>query len=164
MTPLAACLSPEGLEDAVAVAAKATVDDLSPDLRQRAAVSPGHAARRATPSRIALSNGTAARTAKTSVSASTPWQEQIAALDDSDESLRLMAVRSRGDSSNGRISLRAQQQENSSIRARCSHSAPSLSCGRAPPCSPPRRASRPHLLNAALAAVFTFFFVYGMPS
>lgn len=156
-------LSPEDLEDAVAVAVEGDRDDLSNLIYVSVqARSPEAAARRANAVAQALVDWDWQRASQNIGQRINTLEEQIAALDDSVESLRLMGGVAQQSEIEGRISLRAQQQEELFYTRALLDSAAGLLSVVEPAVRPLEPVAPRPLFNAALGAVFTFFLVYGV--
>lgn len=158
-TPVAAR---KAFQDAASVEVAGERDALSNLVYVRVqAGSPQAAARRTNALAAALVDWDWRRSSQSIGQRITTLEEQIAALDDSVESLRLMGAVASQSEIDRRISLRAQQQEELFYaRALLDSAAGLLSV--VEPASPPLEPVAPRpLFNAALAAIFVFFVVYG---
>lgn len=156
-------VTPEDLQDAIAVTVEGDAQDLSNLITVSVqADTPGSAARRANALAEALVDWDYQRASRNIGQRIDTLEEQIGALDDSIESLRLMGQVASQSEIDSRISLRSQQQEELSYaRALLDSAAGLLSV--VEPATPQSEPVAPRpAFNAALAAVVTIFLIYGI--
>ena len=154
---------PESFRDDVSVAVEGDRQDLSHLIYvQVQAAAPQVAARRANAVAQALVDWDWQRSSQNIGQRIQTLEEQIAALDDSVQSLRLMGEVAQQSEIDDRISLRAQQQEELFYTRALLDSASGLLSVVEPAVPDPEPVAPRPLFNAALAAIFTFFLVYGV--
>ena len=154
---------PEDFADTVSVDIEGGREDLSHLIYIRVqAASPQVAARRANALAQALVAWDWRRSSQSIGQRIQTLEEQIAALDDSVESLRLMGEVAQQSEIDDRISLRAQQQEELFYTRALLDSAAGLLSVVEPAAPDPEPVAPRPLFNAALAAIFAFFLVYGV--
>ena len=154
---------PESFRDDVAVDVEGGREDLSHLIYvQVQAASPQVAARRANALAQALVDWDWQRSSQNIGQRIQTLEEQITALDDSVASLRLMGEVAQQSEIDDRISLRAQQQEELFYTRALLDSAAGLLSVVEPAAPDPEPVAPRPLFNAALAAIFAFFLVYGV--
>ena len=152
----------KAFQDAASVEVAGERDALSNLVYVRVqAASPQGAARRTNALAAALVDWDWRRSSQSIAQRITTLEEQIAALDDSVESLRLMGAVASQSEIDRRISLRAQQQEELFYARALLDSAAGLLSIVEPASLPLEPVAPRPLFNAALAAIFAFFAVYG---
>ena len=156
-------VTPRDLQESMSVAVEGDAQDLSNLIAvSLQAETPGAAAQRANAVAQALVDWDYQRASRNIGQRIDTLEEQIGALDDSIESLRLMGQVASQTEIDSRISLRSQQQEELSYARALLDSASGLLSIVEPATPQPQPVAPRPMFNAALAAVVTIFLVYGI--
>lgn len=156
-------VTPRDLQETLSVGVEGDAQDLSNLITvSLQAKTPGAAAQRANAVAQALVDWDYQRASQNIGQRIDTLEEQIGALDDSIESLRLMGQVASQTEIDSRISLRAQQQEELSYARALLDSAAGLLSVVEPAIPQPEPVAPRPTFNAALAAIVTIFLVYGV--